>query len=48
MEMDDKILSSEQFMWLMVGSEQPKQHIADLRTAWRLWQEAGGKTYGRR
>jgi len=44
----DEILSSEQFMWLMVGSEQPKQHIDDLRTAWRAWQEAGGKTYGRR
>lgn len=44
----DEILGSEQFMWLMVGSNYVDQHLRDIRPAWTAWIDAGGKSYGKR
>jgi hypothetical protein len=44
----NEIMSSESFMWLMVGANHPESHCANLRNAWAAWKEAGGKSWGKR
>jgi hypothetical protein len=41
------IVSSEAFMWLMVGANHPELHLRDLREGYREYQAAGGKAWGR-
>lgn len=42
MRIADAIVSSEQFMWLMVGSNHPESQRDDLRPAYEMWKQNGG------
>lgn len=37
------IVESEEFMWLMMGSEHTDAHLRALRPAYTLWQKLGGR-----
>jgi hypothetical protein len=41
------IVSSEAFMWLMVGANHPESHLETLRDAYDQYRDSGGKTWGR-
>jgi hypothetical protein len=41
------IVSSEPFMWLMVGANHVELHLDDLRKGYAAYIAAGGKTWGR-
>lgn len=40
----DMIVQSEQFMWLMAGSNHVQSNLDDLKPAYKLWKESGGTT----
>lgn len=40
------IVSSEPFMWLMVGSNHVELHLSALRPAFDLYRSAGGRSWG--
>ena len=42
MKVADAIVSSEQFMWLMAGSNHQESQLAGLRPAYQYWKEQGG------
>lgn len=42
------IVSSESFMWLMVGSNHVESNLAQLREGYAEYRSAGGKTWGQR
>jgi hypothetical protein len=44
MRVADAIVSSEQFMWLMVGSNHPESQREGLRPAYEFWKQNGGVT----
>jgi len=39
----NEVMESEQFMWLMAGSNHAQSNIAALRPAYEAWIRAGGK-----
>lgn len=47
-EIADEIISSEQFMWLMTGSNHVDSNLEALRPAFNAWRKAGGKSWGKR
>lgn len=47
-EIADEIISSEQFMWLMAGSNHVDSNLEALRPAFNAWRKAGGKSWGKR
>lgn len=42
----EAILRSEQFMWLMAGSNHIASHLRSIRPAFDKWIEKGGKSWG--
>lgn len=44
MRIADAIVSSEQFMWLMTGSNHPESQRDGLRPAYEMWKQNGGVT----
>lgn len=45
-EMAMRVMRSEPFMWLMVGSGHPEAQLAALRPLWNAYRDAGGKHWG--
>lgn len=41
-----RVMRSEPFMWLMVGSGHPEAQLAALRPLWKAYRAAGGKHWG--
>jgi hypothetical protein len=39
-----EIVESEEFLWLMAGSNHIDIHLQSLKPAYKAWQEAGGKS----
>jgi hypothetical protein len=39
----NSVMESEQFMWLMAGSNHVESQLEDLRPAYMAWKDAGGK-----
>jgi hypothetical protein len=39
-----EMIESEQFTWLMVGSNHVEANLKALRPAYEAWKEAGGKS----